>query len=554
MCADLGWYDLGAYGFGPSRNYVSFELESPLLEITESSNGTGCDDRYTFFAPRGDSVAHEGPVILDADGELVWKQHNWETTHDFKVQRYQGEDYLTYWEGSQVESRGYGSWYMLDATYTPRYVVNPVGNYGGDMHEFHITSDGTALGVIYDPTLADLTSVGGPEIGWLLDSLFQEIDIATGELIFEWRASEHFPLNSTYSSLGGSGNKRASAFDFFHLNSVDKDAEGNYLISARHSHLVACISRETSDILWILGGKANEFRDLSDGAATNFSWQHHARWRSDSTLTLFDNAAHSHEDPDVGSRGMVIDLDIPNREATLRVAYYHPHRLTTVSQGDVQILDDSGRAFVGWGHSAAYSEYSADGQLECNVHYGASAYFDFGRVVSYRIFKADWIGDPQSAPDAVVVEDTIFVSWNGATEVTVWQLETWDLESNDTGIEIGPLNLTVNTIQIEQYAKTGFETEIPVPTELESPFFRLAALDADGNVLGVTDPLQRTPESIFDKLGVWIIGIAFIAGLCGLVAALPRVWRWCESRRRNTRHRSIYQLVPFSEQGGTRSG
>lgn len=112
---DLGWYDLGAYGFGPSRSYISFGYESPVVEITsiEDNDGTACDSRYTFFAPRGDSVAQPGPMILDSDGELVWMKHNWETTQDFRVQRYEDEDYLTYWEGGQVEGRGYGSWYMV---------------------------------------------------------------------------------------------------------------------------------------------------------------------------------------------------------------------------------------------------------------------------------------------------------------------------------------------------------------------------------------------------------------------------------------------------------
>jgi hypothetical protein len=42
-------------------------------------------------------------------------KHNWGTTHDFKVQRFQGQDFLTYWEGEQVEGRGYGSWYMVSS-------------------------------------------------------------------------------------------------------------------------------------------------------------------------------------------------------------------------------------------------------------------------------------------------------------------------------------------------------------------------------------------------------------------------------------------------------
>ncbi|CBF80796.1 hypothetical protein AN8558.2 [Aspergillus nidulans FGSC A4] len=544
--ADLSWYDLGAYGFGPSRGYVSFEYESPLVQISQTDNSTGCDDRYTFLAPRGDSVAHEGPMILDAQGELVWMKHNWDTTHDFKVQRYRGEDYLTYWEGSQVEGRGYGSWYMLDSTYTPRYVINPVGDYGGDLHELHITSAETALVTIYDPTLADLSSIGGPEVGWIYDCLFQEIDIATGDLIFEWRASKYFPVNSSYNALNGSGKKRASAFDFFHINSVDKDGEGNYIISARHLHAVICISRHTGEILWTLGGRTNEFQDLSDGEATSFSWQHDARWHAESnTLTLFDNAAHAYSDQDLASHGMAIYLDIPKREATLLDAYYHPYNTKSVSQGNVQILDESGRVLVGWGHSAAYSEFSADGQLLCNVHFGASAYWGFGRVVSYRAYKADWIGNPQSQPDATVLGDVVYVSWNGATEVVTWRLETWDIVSGEL---IDEPDRTGNVIAVQEYEKTGFETEISVPAELDSPVFRLAALDVEGNVLGVTDPLQRTgEESTLDNVNHWIVGIASVACICGLVFALSRLRTPCV-RRQGRWRRSEYQLVPFGAQ------
>lgn len=107
----LSWYDLGWYGFGPSRGYVSFGYESPRVEIERWD--PECDSRYVFIAPRGDSVPYAGPMILDSRGELVWMKHNYEITQDFQVQHYRGKDYLTYWEGEQVESRGWGSWYMV---------------------------------------------------------------------------------------------------------------------------------------------------------------------------------------------------------------------------------------------------------------------------------------------------------------------------------------------------------------------------------------------------------------------------------------------------------
>ncbi|KAL4924939.1 arylsulfotransferase family protein [Aspergillus undulatus] len=548
--SNLSWYDLGAYGFGPSRGYASFEYESPVVEIIESTNGTGCDPRYTFLTPRGDSVEQHGPMILDAQGELVWMKHNWETTQDFKVQRYRGEDYLTYWEGSQIESRGFGSWYMLDSTYTVRYVINPVGDYGGDLHEFHITNNDTALMTVYDPSLADLSPIGGPEIGWILDCLIQEIDLVTGELIFEWRASEHFPINSTFEVFTGeTGNERDSAFDWFHINSVDQDGQGNYIISSRHLHSVSCISRHTGEFLWTLGGKTNDFLDLSDGEATDFSWQHDARWHEDSkTLTLFDNSVHAYDDPDAASRAMVIYLDIPNREATLRADYYHPSYINSVSQGNVQVLDDSGRVLVGWGHSAAYSQFSADGLLECNVHFGASAFFDFGRVVSYRIFKGDWVGNPQTRPDAAVIGDTAYVSWNGATEVTSWRLESWVPEEAPNIRAPAVEEITVVSV----FDKVSFETEVTLPAELDSPVFRFAALDRNGNVLAVTDPLQREVEgsAIDDLLNAehWIVGTALVAGTCGLVAALARICRSPRSHRKKPWPRNEYQLVPFGRE------
>ena len=112
--AGLSWYDLGAQGLGPNRNYVSFDQESPIVEI--SPPGAQCDPRYTFLAPRGDSVAHPGPMILDSAGDLVWTKWNWGTTQDFKVQRYKGEDFLTYWQGDTDDNYGRGLWYMVGQT------------------------------------------------------------------------------------------------------------------------------------------------------------------------------------------------------------------------------------------------------------------------------------------------------------------------------------------------------------------------------------------------------------------------------------------------------
>lgn len=417
-------------------------------------------------------------------------------------------DYLQ--QGGQV------TWFKLDHSYTQQFEVKPAGDFDGDLHEFTITSRDTALLSIYHAIPADLTPIGGPKSGWLFDSVFQEINIKTGDLIFEWHASQHFPVESTFENLKGNGGSVDRAFDFFHINSIDTDSRGNFLVSARHTHTISNIDSVTGDVLWTLGGKLNDFTDLSGGAATDFSWQHDARLHDNDTLTLFDNAASTNENLTVQSRAMIIDLDIPNRQATLRADYYHPQEMMAVSQGNVQILEQTGNVFVGWGHSAAFTEYQPDGTLLCDVHFGASAYYTFGRVVSYRAFKGTWIGKPLDGPNAKISHESVFVSWNGATETHFWRLEvgqSQDLEH----MEFQSLG---------EFDKTGFETKIPIPEDTVGPYFRLAALDSQHEVLGYTEILQKTPSPFIDIgiLGISCWGFAVLSVL-GLGILYKRILR-----------------------------
>ncbi|KAJ5170046.1 uncharacterized protein N7500_002829 [Penicillium coprophilum] len=500
--SDLSWYDLGAQGFGPDRSYISFDQESLVVEITPPN--AKCDPRYTFLAPRGDSVPHPGPMILSPDGELVWTKWNKGTTQDFKVQRYKGEDYLTYWQGSIIDGIGEGSWYMLDSTYTQRYVVSPIGMSNGDLHDFQITSNDTAILMIYDPIPTNLSSIGGPELGWMYDGVFQEVDLDTGELLFQWRVSEFYRPSDSYQPVGHTGHERTSAYDHSHINSVDKDDQGRYLVSMRHLHTIACIDGITGDVLWSLGGKQNKFADASHGAATDFSWQHDARWVGPDSLSLFDNAAHNNDNISAVSRGMIVDLDMDSRQATLLQSFEHPQDIMAVSQGNLQVLD-TGNVLVGWGHSAAFTEFSPEGNIVCDVHFGASAFFTFGRVVSYRVFKFDWVGSPMTSPDTALTPDSVFVSWNGATEVAEWRVEAWD------GEDLKNMTFT----DVDQVPRSGFETEIPLTSEVES-LFRVRAINSNGESLGTTELLQRPRASEGSPLSIpWALGsIAFVVFGC----------------------------------------
>lgn len=55
-----------------------------------------------------------GGLILDAEGELVWRQMVEQgEIQDLRAQEYLGETYLTFWAGTEKDGRKQGSWFMV---------------------------------------------------------------------------------------------------------------------------------------------------------------------------------------------------------------------------------------------------------------------------------------------------------------------------------------------------------------------------------------------------------------------------------------------------------
>jgi hypothetical protein len=433
-----------------------------------------------------------------------------------------------------------------------RYQFAASGGFPDDMHEFRITSRGTALSIAYQPRKADLSSIGGVVDGWLLDCIFQEVDIASGNMTFQWSAYAHFGLDNTlqrfrrcsddtWRAYDGCGRHEDSAFDYFHMNSIELDHDGNYLISARHLNSLCYIDGRTGDVLWVLGGMQNQFEDLSDGAATNFSWQHHVRWHGDQRLSMFDNAAHAYDDPVAESRGLVLQLDTELRTVKTIREYYHPDHPQSISQGSTQLLDN-GNVFVGWGHSAFFTEFSAGGEVLCDVRFGASAFYSFGAVASYRAYRSNWVGKPKTPIDTAIVSGRLFVSWNGATEVRKWQLEA-SLDTDDQ--EAGEWKV------VRQVRKAGFETEVDLACVQDYDRLRVTGLDKAGEALGVSAELE-VPD--IGSMVSWLasplailVGIAVVSCL-SVISAIFVVFRSCRRMRESKTTAEYYLLPTFSGQ------
>jgi hypothetical protein len=408
-----------------------------------------------------------GAMLLDNEGDLVWfsplditvAAHN-----DVRVQEYQGQPVLTMWEGIARQGTGFGHLILLDQSYAEVARVQVGNGYPGvDQHETYLTPAGTVLFIIYNPVRWDLTPVGGEVNGWTLDGVVQEIDVATGCVTFEWHALDHIAIEEAF---GDPTQNPEEPWDYVHLNSAEPTDDGNLIVSARHTHAIYKIERATGRVLWRLNGKASDFRM---GEGSPFAYQHDARVHDNGELTLFDNASSDQDEADtVDSRGLVLQLDEEAKTATVVREFIHPTGTLSVSQGNMQVLPN-GNVFVGWGSAPVFSEFGPEGELLFNGRFPEGG-------TSYRAYRCEWVGTP-SEPPAIAVERglgsevTLYVSWNGATEVARWQVLAGS----------APDQLAA----VAEAARSGFETAFTV--EVADPLVAVQAIDADGNALGTSE-------------------------------------------------------------------
>jgi len=125
---DDNGYQASAYGLYPSQTYVTnASLIAPRANIRAAAgNDSTSSDRFVFLTPRGDPVAGTAtaPTILEANNNLtlVWSGPTWGAAYPFRVQPYNGSEYLTFWAGVQ-EDLGYGrgNYYMVSLASTRHF-------------------------------------------------------------------------------------------------------------------------------------------------------------------------------------------------------------------------------------------------------------------------------------------------------------------------------------------------------------------------------------------------------------------------------------------------
>jgi hypothetical protein len=464
---------LQSFAVRPSGNVRAFhsrpDLKPPTIAVTGSRQ---VDDGYLFLGPWASGGDQPGPLMVDQEAEPVWfnpvasnpgTSSQWGT--NFKPWEYQGKPVLAWWEGTvDHNGLGQGEGIVVDNSYREVARVRAANGLSMDLHELRITPEGTALFTCYPRTVpADLSTLGGPRNGQVLESVFQEVDLRTGRLLLEWRSLDHIPITESYHPA-------TDGFDYLHLNSIDIAPDGNLLVSGRHAWALYKLDRKTGQVIWRLGGKRSDFR-MGNGA--QFSWQHDAKYQTPNTITVFDNGSDGPIDTETRSRAVVLQADESARKVSLAQSYHHSTPLLAVAMGSVQTLP-SGNVLVGWGTEPYVSAFKSDGTLINDARL-------LSGFKSYRAFLLPWHGIPHRAPDLDVSRSpttgqaTLYMSWNGATDSAAY----WQVHAGSSPTDLRMIGLA---------RRRGFETAVPL--RVSGGYFAVTAMDEDGSRMAASQPVS----------------------------------------------------------------
>ena len=293
-------------------DYQSFEtlpgIQAPTLSVTVADRDPAAGDILTTNGP---GAGQYGPLIYTPQGQLVWfdKLSGGETAEDLSVQTYEGQSALTWWRGRVLDlGFGQGEDIVMNSNYRTVARIPGANGLKADLHDFQIAPHDIAYITAFNPIHCDLAPVKGARDGTIIDTAIQEIDMNTGLVRWEWHSLDHVGASESETETP----TNAMPWDWFHLNSIDPEPDGNIFISARNTWAGYQLEGGSGKVLWRVGGLKSSFKM---GPGTETAWQHDGRVLPNGEVTFFDDGSNPpihHQ-----SRAVRISLNFKTHEARL---------------------------------------------------------------------------------------------------------------------------------------------------------------------------------------------------------------------------------------------
>jgi hypothetical protein len=259
------------------------------------------------------------------------------------------------------------------------------------------------------------------------------------------------------------------------------------LVSLRNTWGAYLIDIATGNIVWTMLGDNGAGSNWTLPSNGMFQWQHDVELHSNNLLSVFDDECCAisgpgkFAPPNGPSRGLLLQLNQTAHTASYVHQYVHPpvggSPIETAFQGNMQLLHNK-NVVIGWGSAPFYSEYTYSGKLLYDVQMPSPD-------VTYRAYAFNWVGRPPLSFMRQVAKKshgktTVYVSWDGSTQVVAWRLLAGSSSKHLT--------------RISTTRKTSFETVIHVKGSFKT--YKVQAVDARGHVLGTSKAFSVARSSV----------------------------------------------------------
>ena len=435
------------------------DLQPPSVTLTTYGPIIAGEPAYIFLSVRtyiAGAPGQAGLMILDRQGRLVWFKPITEAPFDFNAQTYQGKAVLTWWQGN-ISSTTMARVPARSPTrrYITRRSVQAGGGLREDLHELVLTSAGTALITAYETIEGDLSSVGGKSKAQVVSGHAEEIDLATGKLLFDWDCWDHIGANESYVDSPGVGTLRLFPHQLdsrdLRWQPVDLCQEHLRYLQNRQVEREGTVADEREEDGLHDGAWVSVLLPASCPPKWALGYQRvRRRVRSQPQGPFVWALARRGRDGNARQRRRRLPAPRRLRGGEPRQRSSPPGRQRFRWMGQPIVL------------------------------FGVRCRWDVAprRRVTDRLaliprFCNDWAGAPSDAPAIAARSNpaggtVVYASWNGAVNVARWTVLTGSQESSLTAIGS------------QQW--TGFETVIAVNSG--AGYYAVAALDASGKVLG----------------------------------------------------------------------
>ncbi|MCI0432295.1 MAG: aryl-sulfate sulfotransferase [Gemmatimonadetes bacterium] len=355
---DVVAWGRGGTSYGTQMHAITGALPADLP--TYSAGGLDPSPGLVVFA------AGSYGLVIDNTGRVVWYR---------RFPNGPGLNFMAQPTGHYVvrpptsEPGDIEPWLELDALGN---VTRKFGCERGLPSRFHdlISEPGGNYWILCDEyRTMDLSAAGGHSAARVTGTVVQHV-AADGALLFEWSPFDHFAITDLDPA-----ERTGVNVNWTHGNSLDFADDGNLLLSFRSLGEITKIDVRSGDVIWRMGGLANQFTFL-DAQVPPFSRQHSVRATGNGQLLLLDNLGDPQQ-----SRAERYLIDEDAMTTRLVQSAGAGHGYVTSIGGSVQDLPD-GRTLAAYGTAGRVEEYDATGRVVWSITGNAGYVFRAQRIAS----------------------------------------------------------------------------------------------------------------------------------------------------------------------------